>query len=164
MPNSTLINFSDLGSTPSVSIPNNYQGFNWLGYSIQEEFTGHPMADLNSAFTPPPARVIHGVGFQMSSNAAFDLSALSIAPNNGLGQLNITLRAFRQTNTGLEVIASFVIKTSNEHSPNVSVLSNLTLKNINQLQIFSNSMETFDVGSISIVNANAPLPPSASFK
>jgi|GEM_PF-6673615 len=153
MPSSTLIDFSDLGSAATIPIPSNYQNFHWLGYDLQEEFTGIPLANLDSVFTTPPARVIHGAGFQMTADTPFDLNDLSIAPHSGLGQLDITIKASRTTNVGLEVVASFVIRTSPQSSPDTAVISNLTVKNISQLQIFSNSMETFDVGRISITRS-----------
>ncbi len=162
MPNSTPINFADLGSAESVPIPNNYQGFHWLDYTIQGEFSGAPTTYLPSSFSAPPARVIHGFGFQMTAadNMSFDLNGLYIGANNGIGHIDITIKALRNTNQSqLEVIASFVVRAANEHSPNISAVSDLTFKNINQLQIFSNSMDSFSVGDISILKPNRPLPP-----
>jgi hypothetical protein len=158
MPNPTPINFSDLGSEPSVQIPENYQGFHWLAYNIQEEFQGAPTVILNNPLTSPPTRAIHGVGFQMTAagNASFDLTDLSVTPNNGLNQLDITLKALRIKQGGApDVVASFVIKS--DENP---AASNVTIKNINQLQVFSNSMDTFDTGFIAVLKNNPPMPPN----
>jgi len=147
MPTATAINFSDLGSNPTVQIPANYQSFDWLAYTDQEDFQGSPNVILGNTLTTPPARAIYGTGFQMTSTQSFDLNSLSVAPNNGSGQLDVTIKALRHTSgNNFELVASFVIRSSTNPS-----VSNLIVKNINQLQVISNSMDTFDTADISIV-------------
>ncbi|MFO1388538.1 hypothetical protein [Cellvibrio sp.] len=145
MPTPIVIDFSDLGTSGQVDIPATYKGFNWTGYGLDETFTG-------SATAIPAAKAISGVGFQMTAvtNSSFDLSSISISRDGGAGQLDITVKAKTLTAQGLTDVASFVVRSPNSDSPTAGVF-NLMLKNIHQLQIYSNAMDTFDTYAINVI-------------
>jgi hypothetical protein len=145
MPTSLVLNFSDLGSSGFVNIPESYKGFHWVGYQLDETFGGSAQAAL-------PQGAISGAGFQMTADAdnLFDLTSLSITRNNGLGQLDLTIKAKSITPQGLVEVASFVVRTAENENVNNGIF-NLLLKNIHQLQIYSNAMETFEAAEIKVM-------------
>lgn len=144
MPTALTLDFSDLGS--GTSIPETYKGFHWKGYQLDETFGG----SVGLVSTTPPAKAIHGVGFQVSAEAgnSFDLTSISIASATASGQLDLTINAKFSGEQAFVKVASVFADTVNGQA--ASLVFNLPLKNIDQLQIYSNAMETFRAYDIKV--------------
>lgn len=140
-----VINFE--GLAPGEPIPANYDGFNWMGYNAFTE----------SFDIPAAAGPVMGLQMTTVSYGAFAFKCITIKSATGSGQLDVTLKAFRKINGEMEEISSALFRSLSGplgSSDPVTIKISPHYKNIQQIQVMTNSAETLQIEEILIAVGN----------